>query len=427
MESTKELLFWLWLAEALGPANKGFRNLILRYETPFDVYEADPYELEGVEGLSPKTLAALSDKDLKQATALLGTCRRMEIGILPFGDERYPKNLRRIQAPPVVLYYKGILPDFDARLCIGMVGTRKMSAYGLRHAYKIAYELTAAGALTVSGMAAGIDGVCAAASLAAGGDTVAVLGCGVDLVYPPHHNKLKEKIAGQGLLLSEYPPGTKPNGYHFPARNRIISGISDGTVVIEAGLGSGSLITAKDAIAEGRDVFALPSNLGSRTSAGTNGLLHDGANLVLSTADILDPYKYVFPKTLRPEAIASLGEESEADLAFLDAIGVISWTPGAPAKNAPEKAAPKEPAKKPKPLAKEPEKEAAPPVDPSLLSGLSTEERTILDALPAGKALPLDALLDLGLSMGEVLSAVTTLEIMGLLQKLPGSQYQKTV
>ena len=430
MQSAKELLFWIWLAEALGPANRSFRNLILRYETPFEIYRADAYELEGIEGLSNRALAALSDKNLEQATSILEACQRLGIGLLPFGDERYPKNLRHIKAPPVLLYYKGRLPDFDRRLCIGMVGTRKMSAYGLRHAYKIAYELTAAGAVTVSGMAAGIDGVSAGASLAAGGMTVAVLGCSVDLLYPQHHAKLKSKIEQNGLVLSEYPPGTKPNAYHFPTRNRIISGIAEGTVVIEAGLGSGSLITAKDAIEEGRDVFALPSNLGSRTSAGTNGLLRDGAYLVLSTDDILDPYKYVFAETLHPEKIATLGEKSEADLAFLDEIGVISWQPGDAAKGKtdeqepPKKAAPKKAEKSTK---KEPEVEPAPTVDQALLAGLSVEERKILDAMPDGKALPLDALLDLGLSYGEVLSAVTTLEILGFLTKLPGSQYRKTV
>ena len=420
MQSAKELLFWIWLAEALGPANRNFRNLILRYETPFDIYHADAAELEGVEGLSKKALDALTDKDLRQATAILESCQRLGIGILPFGDEQYPKNLRHIKAPPVLLYYKGVLPDFDKRLCVGMVGTRKMSAYGLRHAYKIAYELTVAGAVTVSGMAAGIDGVCAAASLAAGGTTVAVLGCGVDLVYPQHHAKLKSKIEQKGLVLSEYAPGTKPNAYHFPTRNRIISGISEGTVVIEAGLGSGSLITARDAIEEGRDLFAIPSNLGSRTSAGTNGLLRDGAYLVLSTDDVLDPYKYVFAETLHPERIASLGEKSEADLAFLDAIGVISRQ----SNDAEKQSAPK---RTEKPVEKEPKAEPLPPVDRAVLPELSPTEQKILDALPKGKALPLDALLDLGISYGEVLSAVTTLEILGLLEKLPGSQYRKTI
>ena len=299
-----------------------------------------------------------------------------------------------------------------------MVGTRKMSAYGLRHAYKIAYELTAAGAITVSGMAAGIDGVSAGAALAAGGTTVAVLGCGVDLTYPPHHTRLKREIEKRGVVISEYPPGTKPNGYHFPARNRIISGICEGTVVVEAGLGSGSLITAKDAATEGRDVFALPSNIGSRTSAGTNGLLRDGATLVLSTEDILEPYKYVFPKTLHPERLATLTGKSEADLAYLNDLGVISYTPGAQKEAAPE----------PKRLGtvanEPPQPNLAAKVD---LSGLSPEERTVLDAIPKGKAIPLDTLFSLGLSHGDVIAAVTTLEIMGYLQKLPGSQYQKTV
>ena len=425
VKEAKERLFWIWLAEALGPENKSFRNLIMRYETPYEIYRADPFELEGVEGLSEKTLAALNDKNLGSATSILDACERLGIGILTYADKSYPKNLRRIKTPPVLLYCKGELPDFDARLSIGMVGTRKMSAYGLHHAYKIAYELTSAGAITVSGMAAGIDGVTAAASLAAGGPTVAVLGCGVDVVYPPYHVKLRNKIAESGLLLSEYPPGTKPNAYHFPTRNRIISGISEGTVVVEAGLGSGSLITAKDAIEEGRDVFALPSNLGNRTSAGTNGLLRDGANLVLSTEDILEPYKYVFPKTLHPEKLALIEDKSNADFAFLDDIGVIQWTKAEPTQKAslPTAQKPEKPKKQTKPQKAE-EPEADKP-DEALLSGLSDTEKSILDAMPQGRAVPLDVLLSLGLSHGDVLAAVTTLEILGIIKKLPGSQYQK--
>lgn len=418
MESAKELLHWIWLAEALGPGNKSFRDLITRYETPYEIYAADVDELSGIEGIGERTLVALSQKDLGAAVAILGACERLGIGVLTYGDERYPCNLRRIKCPPVLLYYKGTLPEFSDRLAIGMVGTRKMSAYGLRHAYKIAYELTAAGAITVSGMAAGIDGVSAGAALAAGGTTVAVLGCGVDLTYPPHHTRLKREIEKRGVVISEYPPGTKPNGYHFPARNRIISGICEGTVVVEAGLGSGSLITAKDAATEGRDVFALPSNVGSRTSAGTNGLLRDGATLVLSTEDILEPYKYVFPKTLHPERLATLMGKSEADLAYLNDLGVISYTPGA------QKAAAPEPKRLGTVANEPPQPNLAAKVD---LSGLSPEERTILDAIPKGKAIPLDTLFSLGLSHGDVIAAVTTLEIMGYLQKLPGSQYQKTV
>ncbi|MBQ7173259.1 MAG: DNA-processing protein DprA [Clostridia bacterium] len=427
MEQMKELLHWIWLAEALGPQSGSFRALITQYESPYDIYEADTDELSRLPEVTERALAALANKDLTPATAILNACARLGIGVLTYADGRYPNNLRRIKRPPVLLYCKGNLPDFNTRLSIGMVGTRKMSAYGLRHAYKIAYELTSAGAITVSGMAAGIDGVSAGAALAAGGPTVAVLGCGVDLVYPPHHAKLKREIEKSGAVISEYPPGTKPNGYHFPARNRIISGICEGTVVIEAGLGSGSLITAKDAAAEGRDVFALPSNVGSRTSAGTNGLLRDGATLVLSTEDILDPYKYVFPKTLHPEALADVQGKSEADLIYLNDLGVISYTPGAPVKEPGTPAA--APAKEPKKQVQAKEKTETPAasVDPSTLPGLSEEERRVLCAIPDGEAVSLDHLTTLGLSFGEVIAAVTTLEIMGYLQKLPGSQYKKTI
>ena len=151
--------------------------------------------------------------------------------------------MREIDTPPVLLYYAGTVARFEERLCVGLVGTRRMSVYGMEMAYKISYELSCGGAVTVSGLAEGIDGVCAAAALRAGGFTVAVLGCGLDRVYPTHHGKLMNEVARNGLLLSEYPPATQPLYYHFPARNRIISGLSHAVVVVEAGLGSGSFIT----------------------------------------------------------------------------------------------------------------------------------------------------------------------------------------
>ena len=154
------------------------------YDNPYDLFHADESEIENIPGITPRTRGSLLERDLSKASRILDDCERQGIGILTFDDEEYPALLREIQEPPVLLYYRGILPDFNRQLCIGMVGTRRMSAYGLQNAYRIAYELASVNALVISGMAAGIDGVCAAAALAAKGKTVAVLGCGVDIVYP---------------------------------------------------------------------------------------------------------------------------------------------------------------------------------------------------------------------------------------------------
>ena len=320
-----------------------------------------------------------------------------------------------------------------------------MSAYGMQSAYKIAYELASINVVIVSGMAAGIDGVSAAAALAAKGTTVAVLGCGLDVVYPKHHKHLMELIREGGAILSEYPPTTKPNHYHFPVRNRIISGIARGTVVVEASMQSGSLITARDAILQGREVFALPANVDSNGAEGTNRLLRDGANLVLDTMDILQPYQYIYANTLQIERLQEAKRSSRADLRYLDRIGVIELTKrspdtvaevkaaassqGGPApvkKTARAKSVPKEPT--PSPMNKEHKEPSAPvreKTPEAVLSSLTPVQLAVLQAVPDDRAITADELHSLEFSWGEVIAALTMLEIMGLLQKLPGALYTK--
>lgn len=447
-------LFWIWLSEALGAASRDFRRLIGLYDQPYDLFHAEEYELERIEDLTQRTITALSDKNLHHATEILDTCERLGIGILPYGDEAYPRALRELDRPPILLYYKGELPDFNSMLCIGMVGTRRMSAYGLRAAYKISYELASVGAVVVSGMAAGIDGVCAASALAANGKTVAVLGCGLDVVYPRHHKTLMDEICKRGALLSEYPPGTRPNHYHFPIRNRIISGLSQGTVVVEAGIGSGSLITAKDAIMQGRDVFALPANVGSQGAEGTNGLLRDGANLVLNTADILQHYEFIFSAALQMSQLEEAQQHSVADLAYLSRMGVIELTNQAD-RTPPVRAVAEEPGKAPRsaklgrsapkrkrtvadekpterdqtafPQENAKDKSASESKTPdAILSSLTPMQRAILEVIPDDRAVTVDSLGALGYPYGDMIAAITMLEILGLIQKLPGALYTKS-
>lgn len=442
-------LFWVWLSETLGAASRDFRRLIALYESPYDLFHAEEAEIERIEGLSPKTVQALANKDLEPASAILKTCERLGIGILPYGDMAFPRALRELERPPVLLYYSGTLPDFNNRLCIALVGTRRMSAYGLRSAYRLSYELALTDAVVVSGMAAGIDGVCAAAALAAKGTTVAILGCGIDVVYPKHHAVLMNEIAKHGVLLSEYPPGTRPNHYHFPTRNRLISGLSQGTVVVEAGLGSGSLITAKDAILQGRDVFAIPANVGSEGAAGTNGLLRDGANLALGVKDILDRYQYVYADVLHMDRLQKLASDAPlVDYEYLERMGVIELTRKAEQKTAVESAPARETPKKKsaakaasertatnvkspdrQAVASEPSTASKPMREKTpdeVLSALPSIQRTILEAMPDDRAVTVDSLTGLGYSYGDMIAALTMLEILGLIQKLPGALYMKT-
>lgn len=447
----RDKLFWIWLAEALGAGSRVFRSLIDLYDSPYELFLLEESEIERIPSLTDRAARALSEKSLDRATKIMETCERSGIGIVTYGDENYPKVLRDIQSPPCVLYYRGTLPDWNSRLCIGMVGTRRMSAYGLRVAYKISYELAYAGAIVVSGMAAGIDGVCAAAAMAAGGTTVAILGCGVDVVYPKHHRPLWNSIAEQGVVLSEYPPATRPATYHFPQRNRLISGLAQGTVVIEAGIGSGSLITAKDAILQGRNVFALPANVGSRGAEGTNGLIRDGATPVLSSEDILTPYRYLFSQMLFPERITELGDRSRADLSYLERMGVVELTrpqetqaptqtlaatPKARDENAPTKAvsrkrkttATKAVAEEKTGLDGKPAETAAKDqrTPDEVLASLTPVQRAVLEAIPDDRAVTADALCGLGYPYGDVIAALTMLEIPGLIQKLPGALYTKS-
>lgn len=436
------ILFWIWLSEALGVAGRSFRSLISQYENPYDLFHADTAELERIPDLSDRARRALCDKNLKHASEILESCERSGIRILCYGDEQYPNALREIASPPVLLYYRGILPDFNHRLCIGVVGTRRMSAYGLRSAYKISYGLALAGAVTVSGLAAGIDGVAAAATLAAGGSTVAILGCGVDVVYPRYHDRLMEAVCRTGAVMSEYPPGTRPANYHFPVRNRLISGISQGTLVVEAGIGSGSLITAKDAILQGREVFALPANVGSVGAEGTNGLLRDGATLVLGAADILRPYQYVYAGAISPGAVSETNPAPDADLAYLERLGVIETVPRQ--KIPAETGLPSEESRRetptaasrtsrrtqpnetpPAPEAEEEENRNAEHPSDEVLDGLTDCQRAILEAIPESGSIPADRLSSLGYPFGDVIAALTVLEILGLVRKLPGALYTR--
>ena len=445
----RDKLFWVWLAQALKPANAYTGQLLSLYENPYDLFEADEAELEQLHDIPERLRISLCNKSLQEASDILDTCERRGITVLHYADAEYPRFLRGLNDPPIVLYCIGKIPDWNTSLCVAMVGTRKMSAYGLHSAYRIAYKATKMGMLVVSGMATGIDGVCSAAALAAGGEAVAVLGCGVDVVYPKHHGNLYDAICKNGVVISEYPPGTGPRGFRFPERNRIISGLSQATVVLEAGLGSGSLITAKDAIMQGRDVYALPANVGSEGAEGTNGLLRDGATPITSAEDLLERYRHVYEKTLRVDETFPKDEDIAVDLHLLQELGVIelterakaqSNTPNAAAVNLetqrqlnPNKAEVRRVTKKKRESGKGAKKDDAPNTAASsqassadaLFSSLDPISQTVLRAIPDDTAVSLDDLRSLEYPYGDIVSALTILEINGLLQKLPGALYVK--
>lgn len=290
------LIHWIWYSLLPDVSSRQKRALLEHFSDPEDIFYTDDFSR--FPELSPEMAKCLCTKDLKPAEATLCACVDKGIGILTFRDAAYPQMLRRIADPPMVLYYKGALPDMETRPVIGVVGTRKASAYGLSSARNLSREIAACGGLVVSGGAAGVDSQALIGAMDAKGRVIAVLGNGVDVVYPRSNRNLFEDITVSGCLVSEYPPGTQPRPWQFPQRNRIISGISHGVLVVEAPERSGALITARDAAEQGRDVFVVPGNIGVATCAGSNLLLQEGAGAVFSGWDIMREYQAQFPGTV---------------------------------------------------------------------------------------------------------------------------------
>lgn len=391
------LKYWVWLNECRGLTNRSRALLLDHFGSPEDVYYADEAEYALVEGLSKKQLELLADKSADGADKILGDCQRLGLRILTMQDADYPARLRGIFEPPCLLYVKGMLPAFDEEVAVAMVGTRACTPYGTQSAEKIAYGLAKQGALVVSGAARGIDSAAHRGALRAGGVTVAVLGNGLDVVYPEENAGLYRDIAATGALLSEYPPGTAAEGWHFPIRNRIISGLCLATVVVEAPLErSGALITANTALEQGRDVFAVPGPIDASASRGCNRLIADGAGLVSESWDILREYQAMYPHKI-------LGERVELP----HALGYQARTEQAEAKAAETPA----------------EAEALPALDLTGDHGLTDDQMKLLRELAQGEK-QVDDLIELTqIPARRVLSALTMLELDGYVAQSGGKRF----
>ncbi len=282
-----ELLYWIWLSMVPGIGSKKFLNLYNHFGDIERVFHGKEVELHGIHNISPRDInSIMNNKDLNMAYKYLELLKRQKVDILLYKDKKYPHLLKEIYDPPPILYSRGNI-DIE-KLSISIVGSRKASYYGMKTAEKLAFQLASLGITIVSGMAKGIDTYAHRGALQAKGKTIAVLGCGVDVIYPTENAELMKEIEKSGLVISEYPLKTLPKANNFPARNRIISGLSLGTIIIEAGEKSGSLITAEFALEQGRDVYAIPGNIGTQYNKGSNNLLKEGAKLVTSIEDILE-------------------------------------------------------------------------------------------------------------------------------------------
>lgn len=283
------LLPWFALKEVPGVGNLLFKRLISAFHTPEQVFEADVESLCHVEGISRRVAGSICSHNASdQAKRNLDRAREAGISLVPLTHPGYPRLLAEIHDPPPILQVAGQL-DPDAAM-VALVGSRRATSYGLKNAASLAADLAGSGFSVASGLARGIDTAAHTGALSARGRTIAVLGCGLGTVYPPENRRLAEAISLSGAVISEFQYDAPPEAHHFPMRNRIISGISLGTVVVEASLKSGSLITARCAADQNREVFAVPGHIHATQSAGTHRLIRDGAKLVTSAADITDEF-----------------------------------------------------------------------------------------------------------------------------------------
>lgn len=296
----RDIVYWIWLSLSVTPGSDTFRKLIERFGTPEDIYNSDETDLTSCIGSKSRDFSSLCEKDLSRAEKILDFCEKKGVGILTYFDDEFPKSLREIEAPPVLLYYRGVLPKFNEECLIAIVGTRRLSDYGRRNAFIIGHDLATAGAIIVSGMAVGIDGVAHAGALSAGGINVAFLGSGIDVCYPENHKRLAREIVKNGCVMTEYAPGTRPEGHHFPVRNRLIAGISAVAVVVEGRERSGAIITARYAKKFGKTVYALPGNVDNKTSEVTNLLIKNGAKLITAPDDIIADLEFVYLGKINP-------------------------------------------------------------------------------------------------------------------------------
>ena len=407
------LIHWLWFATRSGMGDKTKAALLDHFEDPEAIYFAPELEFERFEDLSPAAVESMMDKDLTGCEEILEQCQQKKIHILTFQDAAYPARLKNIPDPPMVLYYKGTIPAFDELPVIGVVGTRKASAYGLTTAKRLGYQIAKCGGTVVSGMAFGIDGMAMRGALTAGGSVVGILGCGADIVYPVSNRSLFADTENYGCIMSEFPPGTPPMKYHFPKRNRIISGLSCGVLVVEAPEKSGALITAHQAADQGRDVFVVPGNIDVPSCVGSNRLLRDGAIAVSSGWDILSEYEAQFPDKIHrddaPSHQTCYGDEVQEQKKPLK----VAQKPRILGK--------KEPLKQKSYKKVIDKEENSPYIDLNENApGLSPEECAIVAVLKSGQRLVDDVIAEAALPAGKVLATLTLLEVKGVVKRLPG-------
>lgn len=376
-----EKKYWVWLSAVLGAAAR-VDEILSAFPNPKKLFEANETDrmLSGV--FTKRQLQKMNETKLSDAENIIEICRKNGWNIVTPSDTAYPAGLRKLPDKPLVLYVDGDISCLRGRVMLGVVGTRKPSYESISITRKISGDLAAAGAVVVSGGALGIDSAAHEGALNKDGKTVCVLGCGQGTDYLMENESMRREISRNGAVITEYPPFTKASRYTFPERNRIISGMSHGVLVVEAGAKSGSLITAKRAAEQGRDVFAIPGNVLISAYTGVNSLIKDGAKAVTSAKDILESYAVMYPDRL--------------NMSVLD--------------NAPLGAAVEK-----KPQKKKPQKK--------LCSGMGGNADTVYNLFGDEPLHPDDICAESGLPMPKVIAALIQLEIGGLVEQTDGKRY----
>lgn len=297
----KKMKYWYWFASIPFQFNQTKQRLWQIFKSPEKIWNLHKEDMERISIEQGEIQKILNFQYRQNLENQIYAMQKKQIQMITYEDQRYPYLLKQIYDPPLVLFARGNLALLK-KDAVAMVGCRMCSMYGKRIAFQIAGDLTRQGYVIISGMAKGIDGHAHQGALAKKGGTIAILGSGVDVIYPKQNEELYAQILAQnGLILSEYVPGTKPIAKHFPARNRIISGLAKGVVVVEAKARSGSLITVDFALEQGKEVFAIPGNLNNPNAAGTNRLIQQGAKLVINVDDIREELDLFFEKPLKKQ------------------------------------------------------------------------------------------------------------------------------
>jgi DNA processing protein len=369
----EDLVYWLGLTRVEGLGVRSAHKLIARFGSPHAAYMASLTELETVGLAAPVCQAIFAQTGLKEAEKEIEAATKLNCQLVTYASEQYPPRLREIADPPLAMYVRGDVQALSD-ISVAVVGTRKPSTYGLQVARRLAQDLAERGVVIVSGMARGIDSAAHHGALDAKRRTVAVQGRGMDGIYPAENKKLAERIMESGAVISEFPLGTGPTPENFPIRNRIISGLSLGVIIVEAAEYSGSLITARLALEQNREVFAVPGNITAAQSFGPNHLIKQGAKLVDQWMDVIEEFPAEVRVQLLPQDNAS-GEEAAAAPGLFEA-------------------------------------------------SLSPDQKMVFDALRADEALFVDSVFGaVALPHPRILVALLELEMSGLIRQLPGKNF----